>query len=313
MRGEAMGRVERAFLRMLMAAFLIACLSGAALGPSRMIQVLFGAGNPLPGEVVPRQIPYRGYVEQNGTALTAAGVPMRFRLYGLDGGVLHEETQNSVVVQQGHFSVELGDGTAFGPDVMRQNFLELEVGIGSPPQVLLGRQRILAVPFAQSAASGVPAGTVVAFAGETIPAGWLLCDGSNISTTQYPTLCVAIGTSWGTAPSGQCKLPDLRGQFLRAAHGPNVDPDGDRSVGSSQASALRAHSHAVTDPGHTHFIAWGTACGCGGVNNDLSRAPVWANNPAISSGGAQTGISVQPSGEAETRPGNLAVNYLIKF
>ena len=47
--------------------------------------------------------------------------------------------------------------------------------------------------------SGVPVGTVVAYAGpiSTIPAGWLVCDGRRVSRTQSGSLFVAIGTSLG--------------------------------------------------------------------------------------------------------------------
>lgn len=41
------------------------------------------------------------------------------------------------------------------------------------------------------------AGTVKMFAGNTIPEGWLLCDGSAISRTTYANLFNAIGTTWG--------------------------------------------------------------------------------------------------------------------
>ena len=43
----------------------------------------------------------------------------------------------------------------------------------------------------------IPAGTVQMFAGNTIPAGWLLCDGSAVSRTDYAKLFSAIGTTWG--------------------------------------------------------------------------------------------------------------------
>lgn len=298
-------------------------LGGAYWGPSRLIQVVLGAGLPQPGEVVPRQIPYRGYVEQNGVPLTSPGVPMSFRLYGIDGGVLHEEMQSNVVVQQGNFSVELGDGAPIASDAMRQNFLELEVGIGSPPQVLQGRQRILSVPFASSAGTGVPAGTVVAFAGELIPAGWLACDGAAISAAQYPSLCAALGASWGSAGTGQCRLPDLRGQFLRGAHGPAVDPTGDRPVGVVQGGALESHGHGVQDPGHTHGIeqrqgqAWclygDTQFGPSSGGAPTSTGTGQGNKGCFTLTTVTSGVSVVATGDAETRPVNTSVNYIVKY
>lgn len=42
-----------------------------------------------------------------------------------------------------------------------------------------------------------PSGTVQAFAGTAIPTGYLECDGSEVSRTEYETLFDAIGTQWG--------------------------------------------------------------------------------------------------------------------
>lgn len=46
-------------------------------------------------------------------------------------------------------------------------------------------------------ATGVPAGMTMDYAGNTIPAGYLLCDGSAVSRSTYSTLFAAIGTLWG--------------------------------------------------------------------------------------------------------------------
>jgi microcystin-dependent protein len=54
-----------------------------------------------------------------------------------------------------------------------------------------------------------PPGIVKDFAGTVIPAGYLLCDGASYSTTSYPELFAAIGTTWGTAGAGTFKVPNL--------------------------------------------------------------------------------------------------------
>ena len=46
--------------------------------------------------------------------------------------------------------------------------------------------------------SSIPTGTVQAFAGETIPDGWMLCDGSAISRTDYDDLFEVIGEKYGS-------------------------------------------------------------------------------------------------------------------
>lgn len=64
---------------------------------------------------------------------------------------------------------------------------------------------------------GLPIGAIVPYAGTTIPLGFLLCDGSELFISQYPTLYQYIGTTYnGTAPLNGVntfRLPDLRGRF----------------------------------------------------------------------------------------------------
>src|SRR5690349_8442416 len=44
---------------------------------------------------------------------------------------------------------------------------------------------------------GAPVGAVLGFAGPGVPDGWLACDGSGVSRTQYSALFSVMGTSWG--------------------------------------------------------------------------------------------------------------------
>lgn len=62
----------------------------------------------------------------------------------------------------------------------------------------------------QSAGSGVPIGTIIPFAGNSVPQGYLLCDGSAISRTDYASLFAVIGTIYGAGDGNSTfKLPDL--------------------------------------------------------------------------------------------------------
>ena len=64
----------------------------------------------------------------------------------------------------------------------------------------------------------IPAGTMRMFAGNTIPAGWLLCDGSAVSRTNYAKLFSAIGTTWGAGDgSTTFNLPNSIGRFAEGA------------------------------------------------------------------------------------------------
>ena len=51
--------------------------------------------------------------------------------------------------------------------------------------------------LSSSLSTAVPTGIVQAFAGSTLPDGWLLCDGSAVSRTDYAALFAVIGTTYG--------------------------------------------------------------------------------------------------------------------
>lgn len=57
-----------------------------------------------------------------------------------------------------------------------------------------------------------PAGTITMFGGTSAPNGWLLCDGSAVSRTEYADLFMAIATNFGAGDgSTTFNLPDMRG------------------------------------------------------------------------------------------------------
>jgi microcystin-dependent protein len=63
----------------------------------------------------------------------------------------------------------------------------------------------------------VPVGAVFPFAGVTVPAGYLLCDGSEQRTSVYPELFSVLGYTYKDVSllqgTGTFALPDLRGRF----------------------------------------------------------------------------------------------------
>ena len=143
----------------------------------------------------------------------------------------------------------------------------------------------------QVAAMTTPAGAVVAFAMTAPPAGWLKCNGQQVSRTTYRTLFLAIGTSFGAGDGfNTFNLPDLRGEFIRGwDEGRGVDAG--RGFGSWQADEFRSHNHTFNLPNITNNSGGGgldDAGGTGGVYN------------------------TNYSGGSETRPRNVALQYFIK-
>ncbi|MCK2166418.1 tail fiber protein [Thalassospira xiamenensis] len=142
--------------------------------------------------------------------------------------------------------------------------------------------------------SGAEIGSVTAFAMPTPPEGWLVCDGSAVSRTDYADLYAAIGTVWGHGDQiATFNLPDLRGEFVRGFDAGRGVDDG-RVFGSGQMDALQNHTHGNSDAGvsgdggnYGVFAGAGTIAGQGFVNSNYNSA-------------------------AETRPRNIAMTYAIK-
>ena len=70
------------------------------------------------------------------------------------------------------------------------------------------------LPDLAKAEAGNPVGTIIAYAGKTIPDGYLLCNGGPISRTTYARLFAAIGTTYGAGDGTTTfNLPNLHRRF----------------------------------------------------------------------------------------------------
>lgn len=174
--------------------------------------------------------------------------------------------------------------------------------------------------------SSDPVGSVTAFAGTTgnIPDGWLLCDGSPLNSTNYPSLFAAIGIAWGDGSNGSgtdFNLPDMRGYFLRGvSHNTTRDPDrNSRSsngygnkvqVGSSQSDAIRNITGRTAIGEFTESIQNGAFDGRSSyVNGSSNGTEPGGNSDFYTTFDASR---VVPTG-GDNRPKNVYVNYIIKY
>ena len=65
------------------------------------------------------------------------------------------------------------------------------------------------------AVAAVPTGTMLPFAGTSIPSGYLLCNGAAVSRTTYAALFKVIGTKWGAGDGSKTfQLPDVTDRVL---------------------------------------------------------------------------------------------------
>lgn len=172
----------------------------------------------------------------------------------------------------------------------------------------------------------VPPGAIMPFAANTAPTGWLKANGQAVSRTTFATLFAAVGTVHGIGDgSTTFNVPDLRGEFLRGwddARG----IDAGRAFGGWQdyATARPKTTNASRISGD------GTISGT--LLNGLSPPVSGASNPSQIgfARASKTGEIVTPgdhdsghagiemdtvnvvTGDAETRPRNVALLYIIK-
>jgi len=179
----------------------------------------------------------------------------------------------------------------------------------------------LAQTTAAIAAVAMPPGIVSPFAGSSAPSGWLVCNGQAVSRTTYAALFATIATTYGGGDgSTTFNVPDLRGEFVRGLDA-GRDVDAARALGTAQAADIAAHGHttsvSVTDPGHTHNIAkWGVNFASGGATIEPFAASAGGAGSDAVTRSATTGIAVavtvNNSTGTETRPRNVALNFIIK-
>ena len=180
-----------------------------------------------------------------------------------------------------------------------------------------------------------PVGAIQAFAYNTIPDGWLLCDGSPLQTSEYPDLFRVIGFTFGGDKKESFLLPDLRGRFVRGWDSTGKN-DEMRDFGTKQEDALQEHQHKTDKQStqysgsHHHSVryssykgagSWGTECCIWEVSNSSSNThesgtkaagshthtiPELITNDIISTKKNTVRLS------DETRPKNIAMLYCIK-
>lgn len=93
-----------------------------------------------------------------------------------------------------------------------------------------------------------PVGGTIQYAGTTAPAGWVMCDGAQVSRTTYKSLFDVVGTTYGAGDgSTTFNVPDLRQRFPlgKAASG----------TGATLGATGGAIDHTHTSGAHTHTIA----------------------------------------------------------
>lgn len=140
------------------------------------------------------------------------------------------------------------------------------------------------------------AGEIKMWAGNEIPYGWLLCDGSEVSKTDYPELYGAIGDLWGVpSSSSNFKLPNLTGRVPVGYNAADTDTTETFGKVGATGGARGAwyHTHTIGSSGAHNHASVGRVEGSGsGANifesfNGASKTRA-VNVPRSGNNGAHT-------------------------
>jgi microcystin-dependent protein len=170
-----------------------------------------------------------------------------------------------------------------------------------PGDLIAGRLSVLVYDgskFILSNASSVVSGAMQDFGGSSLPAGYLLCDGTAVSRTTYAALFSAISTTWGVGDgSTTFNLPDFRRRTAVGSGG-----SGTATLGNAVGNTGGEENHVLTIaemPAHDHtgsYIQGQDAAG--GAGNFVRRANVQDHNLPLtiaSQGGGGGHNTIQPS------------------
>jgi len=159
----------------------------------------------------------------------------------------------------------------------------------------------------------VPAGTIMAYGSETLPPGYLKCNGALLDRTTYANLFSAIGTSYGTTSGSNFAAPDMRGMFIRGWSDDNTANEPDRASRSAQGTGGQSGNNvgSIEDDQlqgfkirHPHQS---NGVDSGGYTGSFASGASYLDSTPINDG-----VNGTPRTGLETRPANINVMYIIK-
>jgi microcystin-dependent protein len=142
-------------------------------------------------------------------------------------------------------------------------------------------------------AADMPTGAIIAFGGSVAPVGWLLCDGSAVSRTQFAALFATIGTTYGSGDGVTTfNVPDMRGRS---------------TVGAGQGTGLTNRVRGATGGEETHQLLTGelanhnhSAVSLGSTSSNFLTSG--ANATALTAGSSVTGNQGSGTGHNVMHP-----------
>ena len=158
-----------------------------------------------------------------------------------------------------------------------------------------------------------PAGSIIAYAGASLPDGWIWCYGQSLARAgTYAALFAAISTTYGSADGNSFNAPDLRGRAIAGQDdmgGSSANRLTSPINGDNLGAAGGGETHTLTTaeiPAHTHTytLPTGTATGYALQRGDTPEGGDDLTRTSASTGGGGAHTNVQPT---------IILNYIIKI
>jgi microcystin-dependent protein len=151
----------------------------------------------------------------------------------------------------------------------------------------------------------MPTATIIQNMSATIPAGFLYCNGGNISRTAYARLFAAIGTAFGVGDgSTTFGKPNLTGAYLRGTSGQTVG-----GVTYTGPAIGTAQQDAVLNPLYASNEGFFNTTSGGATRECVARSRITADP-------VDTNTGILPRFDrtaTENRPFNYSVYYYIRY
>jgi microcystin-dependent protein len=155
-----------------------------------------------------------------------------------------------------------------------------------------------------------PVGTIIMRADSAIDDGWLLCDGSYVSTTDYPELYALLGTTYGSLVGSTFKLPPL---VYNVTNNPqqrlpfstiSSEPSYPNNFGHNHTIAINARNFDGFN--HSHNSPYTHPSHASTSNNDANyhaHNSSGNTNTSSNAGGSSGGRAAGPNGPYASGPG----------